>query len=129
MATQAIMRGNPRVLPPSALQSLADNAKRAFGLRAPVGIPWAPTWHMYLHMCHRAREMGNPQFYSTVLDESYNGRLALLARACHKMAWHGRVLNSFRIAFTLPKRRRQSWPNCVSLRRPCCKCTLEHVCR
>ena len=101
------MRTNPRVMQPAALQALCDNAKRAFVLRHDAGIPWVPKWHMLLHICQRARCWGNPQFYSTFLDEDFNRRLASLAAVCHKMTWHQRVLNGFRFAFTQPKRKRE----------------------
>ena len=102
-----VMRSSQKVMSPQELQTLVDNATRAFSLREQAGIPWAPKWHMFLHMCHRAHKFGNPQYQSTFLDESYNGRLAEIAGSCHRMTWHRRVLGSFRYVYSSVCRKRQ----------------------
>ena len=102
-----VMRSSQKVMSPQELQTLVDNATRAFSLRDQAGIPWAPKWHMFLHMCHRAHKFGNPQYQSTFLDESYNGRLAEIAGSCHRMTWHRRVLGSFRYVYSSVCRKRQ----------------------
>ena len=84
----------------ASVQALVDSAKRAFSLRDADGIPWAPKWHMFLHLCQRAHVSGNPRFHNTFLDEDYNGRLARLAATCHKKTWYTRVLTHFRVAFS-----------------------------
>jgi hypothetical protein len=101
-----IMRVSPRQMPSELFQGLVDNATRAFNLRELACIPWAPKWHMFLHMAHRARRTGNPALQATFLDESYNGRLASIAASAHRMTWHRRVLSSFRFAFSIRSMKR-----------------------
>ena len=43
--------------------------------------------------------MGNPQEYSTFVDESLNGRLAEICRATHRVAFERRALAKFDFAF------------------------------
>ena len=101
-----LMCSRDRILSPADQQLLVDFARRAFVLREAAGIKWAPKWHLFLHLCHRARYAGNPYFYSTFVDEGYNVRLAKMASSCHRMTWYDRVLSGFRLVYSRARRRR-----------------------
>ena len=88
------------------LQRLSDHARRAFTLREDAGVPFAPKWHLCLHLVCRADVAGNPHFCSTFVDEDYNGRLAKLAAVCHRATWCRRVLAGFRQVYSRPAKRR-----------------------
>lgn len=102
------MRGCGRVLDVPAYQTIVDNAKRAFVLRENAVVHWAPKWHMLLHLVGGALIYGNPVYYTTFLDEDYNGRLATLASKLHRSTWYARIIGSFRIAFSVRRVRRRS---------------------
>ena len=104
--TKNVMRDNPRVLPPHALQELLDSVKRAFSCREAAGIPWTPKWHLMLHLASKARVAGNPRFYSTFVDEDFNGRVAKIACACHRLTWYRGVMSHFRVQYSSASRRR-----------------------
>ena len=44
--------------------------------------------HLMFHLIIDARYKGNPRFYSTYKDESFNGVLAKIARATHRLDWY-----------------------------------------
>ena len=44
--------------------------------------------HLMFHLIIGARRKGNPRFYSTYMDESFNGVLAKIARCTHKLDWY-----------------------------------------
>ena len=39
--------------------------------------------------------MGNPKYYTTYLDEGYNGRIAKICRGSHRMTWEQSVFSKF----------------------------------
>lgn len=104
---RALMRTQPRVMPPTVVQEFVDLGKRVFSLREFAGVPFRPKFHLMLHMCADARFAGNPHYYHTFLDEDYNGRLAKLAATCHRLTWHKNVLANFRYAFSSGSKRRR----------------------
>ena len=108
LRVRRIQQESPRAMSAPQVQELVDAAKEAFVLRERAGVPFTPKWHLMLEMVAKARTMGNPKFYHTFLDEDYNGRLAAVARACHRLTWHMSVLKNSRWAFTTKaiKRRR-----------------------
>ena len=109
LGARDLMASGPRRLSVGDLRQLADYARRAFALRERAGIPFVPKWHLLLHLCCRAHKDGNPYFYSTYVDEDYNGKLANIASTSHRMTWFKRVLAGFRHIYskrTLLKRRR-----------------------
>ena len=99
-----LMRTSPEFFSDSAQQEFVDCAIKAFVLRTEAGLSWAPKWHFMLDMAHESCEKGNPQYYSTWVDESYNHELASVARVCHASTWHRRVLVAFRwaVSFIMP---------------------------
>lgn len=101
-----VMKRGQRVLQAGELQRFVDATITAFQHRAPAGIPWTPKWHLMLHVAARARLAGNPQFYHTFLDEDYNGRVAKMAAACHRLTWHKTLLANFRRTFSALDTRR-----------------------
>ena len=98
-----MMRSGPKVFSAAAAQQFVDHLSRAFILRERAGVAWAPKWHLMLHMAHQAYHKGNPHVYTTFLDESFNGKVALLAAGCHKCTWHHRFLAHFRWAYSTGK--------------------------
>ncbi len=92
------MRSAPRRLSAQQAQQLVDAAKQAMAHREAAGIGLSPKWHLMLHIVAKAFEWGNPHYYSTFLDESLNGLLAKMAKACHRLTWHRSVLAAFRWA-------------------------------
>ena len=44
--------------------------------------------YLLIHLIIEARHTGNPCFYSTYRDESFNGVLAKIARATHRLDWY-----------------------------------------
>ena len=99
-----LMRTSPSNWPDNAQREFVDYAIKAFVLRPDAGLPWAPKWHFMLDMAYESCEKGNPQHYSTWVDESYNIDLAKVARVCHASTWHRRVLVAFRwaVSFIMP---------------------------
>ena len=106
IAAKQIFASSQRVLTANALQALCDQARRAFALREAAGVPWQPKFHLYLHLCERARFHGNPQFYTTFADEGYNGRLSMLASQLHRLTFFRRVLANFRVSFSSRKKQK-----------------------
>jgi hypothetical protein len=49
--------------------------------------PITPKCHFMIHLIQRALFKGNPRKYSTYRDESFNGLIAKIARACHRRTW------------------------------------------
>ena len=101
-----VMKRNPRVLPPGELQRFVDATVTAFQHRAAAGIPRTPKWHLMLHVAARARRAGNPRFYHTFMDEDYNGKVAKMAAAGHRLTWHKTLLANFRRTFSALDTRR-----------------------
>ena len=99
-----IIRTSPAQLSVELHQELVDTMKKAFLLRGDAGVPFHPKWHFSLDLVYEAGVAGNPAFYSTFLDESYNGKLAKVCRACHSQTFHARVLSNFRWAFSRVRR-------------------------
>ena len=58
----------------------------------------------------RLKHMGSPAYVGTWLGESLNGFLRGIAAAAHRCTWHSRVLQDFRVAYTLPEERRRLSP-------------------
>eukprot|EP00972_Heterocapsa_arctica_P100845 14866460-Heterocapsa_arctica.AAC.1 len=82
---------------------------RANMLREPAGVLFTPKWHQLLHLVCDSLWRGNPQSYSTFMDENQNVLLGRLAAGCHRATWHFSVLGNFRAAITVGqtgKRRR-----------------------
>ena len=97
------MRWGPRILLPDQLQRLTDFASRAFTLREAAGIHVVPKWHLLLHLCHDAYTRGNPQHWTTFLDEDFNGKLRDMASALHRTTWSRRLLVEFRRTYISPR--------------------------
>ena len=51
-----------------------------------------------LDIAHRGGHKGNPFACRTFLDEDYNGRLAKVAKGCHRLTWHRRLVATSRWA-------------------------------
>ena len=103
---QDLMVSSPTALDDMTLQRLVDFARRACSLREAAGVAFLPKWHLFLHICQRARFAGNPAWYNTFVDEGHNGRLAKLAAKCHRTTWFHRVLAAFRFVESRAVRRR-----------------------
>ena len=97
---RATMRESEAVFDAALHQTFVDLAKRAFTLRQVAGVTFHPKWHFMLDLAHEAGSAGNPSYYSTFLDESYNGQLARVCKVCSALTWHKRVLMNFRWAFS-----------------------------
>ncbi len=91
-----LFRCGPRRLSIEQCQLAVDYAKEACALRADAGIPFTPKWHLMLHVVASIYARGNPQFYTTFVDEGFNGVLAKLANKCHRQTWHSSVLTNFK---------------------------------
>ena len=100
------MRAKENVFSPAEHEDFVATAIRVFVLRALAGVPATPKWHFMLDMAYEAGRHGNPASYATFLDESYNGELAAVARACHARTWHTRVLVHFRWAVSYTQQSR-----------------------
>ena len=94
------MRAAPRVLSLDQLQRLTDAATRAFSFREAAGIKFVPKWHMMLELVHDAGTLGNPQVWTTFLDEDYNGKLKDMASSLHRATWYRRLLEYFRATYS-----------------------------
>ena len=97
-----MLKSHGRNSPPRAVQKFVDASIKSFQNREPADIPWTPKWHLMLHVAARAGPAGNPRFYSTFLDEDYNGRAKKMAAACHKLTWHRTLLANFRVTCSSP---------------------------
>lgn len=64
-----------------------------------AGILYTPKHHLMVHLTHRAAKHGNPRFYSTFLDESFNGQMAAVCRSAHRAKFQERVLIKFAFGF------------------------------
>ena len=94
------MRWEPRTFSVPQLQRFTDTAARAFSLREPAGVPWVPKWHMFLHIAADAGRLGNPQYWTTFLDESFNGHVSKIAGSLHRATWYVRLLGAFRTLYS-----------------------------
>lgn len=57
------------------------------GSTAKLMDPLPPKCHFMIHLIQRALFKGNPCKYGTYRDESFNGLIAKIARACHRRTW------------------------------------------
>ena len=102
------MRYGPRTFSIHQQQRFCDTAARAFSVRLEAGVRFYPKWHMMLHIASDSKRIGNPKFWSTFLDESYNGRVASIAGKLHRSTWYDRLLGTFRSLYSSGSKRLRS---------------------
>jgi hypothetical protein len=54
-----------------------------------------PEHHLLFHLVHELGWHGHPRAYSTYRDESLNGVIRTIARACYRLGFYDRVLQTF----------------------------------
>ena len=77
------------------IQTAYDCIKKMNALWDTADIHRTPKLHLTFHMIERAQTEGNPNFYSTYLDESLNRTLRDIARVAHRRVWEMRMFDSF----------------------------------
>ena len=60
-----------------------------------------PKCHLMFHIVQKTLQKGNPRFYATYHDESFNGIIARIARSVHRTHWSETVLRKSTLLFAL----------------------------
>ena len=60
-----------------------------------------PKFHLMIHLIQRIGRLGNPKYYVTYMDESWNGVLAKIAATCHRSTFQYTVHSKFSVATTM----------------------------
>ena len=84
-----------RILTSSQIQAIYNNIKKMNALWDTAEIHRTPKLHLAFHMVEKAQTEGNPNFYSTFLDESLNRTLRDIARVAHRSVWEMRIFDRF----------------------------------
>ena len=71
-----------------------------------MGVAAKPKTHQLAHMAFQIREWGSPTAWGCYSEEGLNRWLARVANSAHRAVWHRRVLNDFRSAYGIGKRKR-----------------------
>ena len=85
---ERILKTSKRKLDDEALESMFSAYYRFASLYARAEGNVVGKIHLMFHMIIGARKKGNPRFYSTYRDESFNGVLAKIARGTHRLDWY-----------------------------------------
>ena len=84
-----------RILPRQQILAALQAYNRFLTLYEKAGGPLVPKCHFMHHMIQFAQGKGNPRYYSTYRDETFNGVVAKVARACHRRTWFNAVHYKF----------------------------------
>ncbi len=74
-----------------------DSYQAFINLLDRAGVPLTPKCHLSIHMFQKVYKKGNPRFYSTYRDESYNGVIGRIASSVHQSVFPRAVLKKIHI--------------------------------
>jgi len=90
-----VLNGNQRNMPANEQQKALMYLKRFAILFDRAGGHQIPKMHLMFHLIMRCGHAGNPRYYMTYKDESLNGIVARIAKACHRRCWEVCVHRKF----------------------------------
>lgn len=67
-----------------------------------TGIQQNPKSHQMYHMLYESKMNGNPSFYHSYANETLNGRIARIARTCHRKTWTESVFRKLHLMNCVP---------------------------
>jgi hypothetical protein len=64
-----------------------------------------PKFHLMFHQIVGTSKMGNPKYYHSYSDESFNGLLAKIAKSCHRACWGEQIFRKLSISRVVHSKR------------------------
>ena len=82
-----LLKHNNRAVPRDTQKLMLLHYQRFFTLFDRAGGNIVPKFHLMHHSICQIEEYGNPRYFATYVDESFNGVIANIARSCHRRTW------------------------------------------
>ncbi|CAK0791860.1 unnamed protein product, partial [Prorocentrum cordatum] len=92
-----LLRPHGRRIPWDGRQSLLDLCLRHMFLLGQVGSPETPKSHLFARLTQGIPNWGDPKYDSTLLDESLNLTMAVIASVCHRLTWEISMFDCMRL--------------------------------
>lgn len=67
-----------------------------------------PKCHLMFHQLLEIDQKGNPTFYHSYSDESFNGTVAKIARACHRNCWAEMIFTKLEMNRSVARKRQRA---------------------
>lgn len=82
-----LLKDTPRMVPRDVQESMLLHYSRFITLFDRAGGTLTPKCHIMYHAISMIDVYGNPKYFATYVDESFNGVIAAVARSCHRLTW------------------------------------------
>ena len=82
-----LLKSNARLVPKNVQEKMMFHYSRFFTLFDRAGGNITPKFHLLYHGIFQISVYGNPRYFATYVDESFNGAIAAIARSCHRLTW------------------------------------------
>lgn len=89
------LKSEQRIMSREQATAALQHYNRFLTLYEKAGGALVPKCHMMFHLIQRSLSKGNPRYYSTYRDETFNGVLAKVARSCHRRTWFNAIHSKF----------------------------------
>ena len=66
-----------------------------------------PKCHLMFHQLLEVDRKGNPRFYHSYNDESFNGLIAKMARSCHRSCWAEMIFSKLEMYRSISRKRQR----------------------
>jgi len=95
---ETVLREAPRNISDEDQYRALFHYKRFVVLFDRAGGHLTPKFHLLFHQLQECSLFGNPRYYHTYADESFNKLVARVARSCHRMCWGEGIFKKLFIA-------------------------------
>ena len=82
-----LLKDSPRIVPRDVQEGMLFHYSRFVTLFDRAGGTLTPKFHLMYHAIFMIESFGNPKFFASYVDESFNGVIAAVARSCHRLTW------------------------------------------
>jgi hypothetical protein len=100
-----MLKENSRTVSRDAQSNMLLHYSRFFTLFDRAGGNITPKFHLMYHAIFQISEYGNPRYFATYVDESFNRIIAAIARSCHRLTWADSIFKKISAIQQLDKRR------------------------
>lgn len=97
-AFEHVLRTSPRDMDDASRQKALFHYTRFVILFDRCGGNLTPKFHLLVHQVQEYKHFGNARYYHTYVDESFNGLVAKMARASHRLCWAESVFKKLSVA-------------------------------
>ena len=100
-----LLKNNSRTIPKDTQEKMLMHYSRFFTLFDRAGGNIVPKFHVLYHSLQQIGTYGNPRYFATYVDESFNGVIAAIARSCHRLTWSDSIFRKIHVIQQIDKRR------------------------